>query len=666
MFTNRYTAGGEPTDSEQNTPLSNAAESLGSKGRFKASLDGFRPRQNQQQMAAAIESALDNQSILVTESGTGTGKTFAYLVPALLSGKRIIISTGTKHLQEQLFNIDLPRVREILEVPVTASLLKGRSNYLCLHRLKGAGAPGVGEGANVTTALATIGRWSEQTRDGDIAGLAELSEDSPVWRLVTSTSDNCLGGRCPDYEQCYVQQARKRALESEIVVVNHHLFFADLSLKEEGFGQLLPGAEAVIFDEAHQLPDIASLFFGSSLSRQQLMSLCRDSTKEELGEKSGVRGLKQAIGTLEKAVADFHLAMGRKTGRGPWASLREKKLYDAHTQMGEALSNLGALLDQAGTKGEGLASCATRAADLLERYYRFVDQTGDDYIAWYDNSERNFTLYLTPLEVASAFAQTLEQEQRSWIFTSATLTIKGEFTHFTRQLGVEQAATGLWDSPFDYKSASLCYLPGGLPDPRHPDYTDKVIDVAVPVIEASGGRTFFLFTSFRALNRAAERLSSTIDFPILVQGKAPRSDLLRQFRQLGNAVLLGTSSFWEGVDVQGEALSCVIIDKLPFAAPDDPVLRARAEAMEKRGQNPFMEYQLPQAVIALKQGVGRLIRDEQDRGVLMLCDPRLGSKPYGRIFLASIPQIPRTNRLEDVESFFIDNANTAQKAEPAT
>ncbi|MGW8248463.1 MAG: ATP-dependent DNA helicase [Acidiferrobacterales bacterium] len=643
--------------------MSQAAQSLGPGGRFEASLDGFHPRKSQQQLARAIESALEHQSILVTESGTGTGKTFAYLVPALLSGKRIIISTGTKHLQEQLYNIDLPRVREILEVPVTTSLLKGRSNYLCLHRLKQAAAPGAQTGNEELTSLASIERWSMKTRDGDIAGHAGLSEDSPLWRLVTSNSENCLGSRCSDYEQCYVQQARKRALESEIVVVNHHLFFADLSLKEEGFGQLLPGAEAVIFDEAHQLPEIASLFFGTSLSRQQLLALCRDTVKEELSEKSGVRGLKQATGILEKAVADFHLALRPRQGRGSWASLQDKKLFEAHSQMGEALSNLGDLLNQAGGKGEGLASCASRAGDLLERYYRFVDDTAVENIAWYENSDRNFTLYLTPLEVASTFSQTLEQDQRSWIFTSATLTIKGQFSHFTRQLGVEHADTGHWDSPFDYESISLCYLPRALPDPRHPDYTDRVIDAAVPVIKASGGRTFFLFTSFRALNRAADRLGALIEYPILVQGEAPRSELLQRFRSLGNAVLLGTSSFWEGVDVQGEALSCVIIDKLPFSAPDDPVLRARGEAMERRGQNPFMEYQLPQAVIALKQGVGRLIRSEQDRGVLMLCDPRLKSKPYGRVFLDSIPPIPRTDRLEDVESFFSDNAVETEEVE---
>ena len=636
--------------------MSQAAESLGPGGRFQASLDGFTPRQSQQQLASAIESALENQSVLVTESGTGTGKTFAYLVPALLSGKRVIISTGTKHLQEQLFNIDLPRVREILEVPVTTSLLKGRANYLCLHRMKQAVVPGANTENAETESLAGIEAWSRQTRDGDIAGHTGLPEDSVLWRLVTSSSENCLGSRCPDYERCFVQQARKRALESEILVVNHHLFFADLSLKEEGFGQLLPGAEAVIFDEAHQLPEIASLFFGTSLSRQQLIALCRDSIKEELSEKSGVRGLKQAIGTLEKAVADFHLAMGVRQTRGSWTSLQDKKLFAAHSHLGEALSGLGELLNQAGSKGEGLASCASRAGDLLDRFYRFVDNADGENIAWYDNSDRNFTLYLTPLEVASTFSQTLEQEHRSWVFTSATLTIKGEFSHFTRQLGVEHAESGHWDSPFDYQSISLCYMPRGLPDPRHTDYTDRVIEAAVPVINASGGRTFFLFTSFRALNRAAERLKSLIGYPLLVQGEAPRSELLLRFRQLGNAVLLGTSSFWEGVDVQGEALSCVIIDKLPFAAPDDPVLKARGEAMEKRGQNPFMEYQLPQAVIALKQGVGRLIRNETDRGVLMLCDPRLTSKSYGRVFLDSIPPIPRTDRVEDVESFFSDNA----------
>ena len=627
-----------------------SAETLGPTGRFNAHIDGFKPRTGQQEMAAAIESALNTASVLVTESGTGTGKTYAYLVPALLSGKRVVISTGTKHLQEQIFRIDLPRVREILETPVTATLLKGRANYLCQHRLTQTEMAGVLDAPDAE--LEGIRRWAGQTEDGDIAGYQALPEDSPLWRQVTSTSENCLGSRCEDYERCHVRRARKRAMESEVVVVNHHLFFADLSLKEDGFGQLLPGAEAVIFDEAHQLPEIASLFYGTSLSRQQLAGLCRDALAEELKEKSGVKSLRPAIDHLEKATADFHLALGKQNPRGSWQSISNNKTLLAQGNLGEALSELSAALELAAAHGDGLLNCAARAADLLDRFYRFVDDKGQDYIPWYENLPRNFTLYLTPLEVASAFTQTLEQEPRSWIFTSATLTINGAFDHFLQKLGLEHAQTGRWDSPFDYQNRSLCYLPSGLPDPRSDRYTEQLLDHAVPVIKASAGRAFFLFTSYRALNLIAGRLPAMIDFPILVQGEAPRSELLRRFRELGNAVLLGTSSFWEGVDVQGEALSCVIIDKLPFAAPDDPVLKARAEAMERQGRNPFMDYQLPQAVIALKQGVGRLIRDERDRGVLVLCDPRLRSKPYGRLFLASLPPMPRTDRLENVQSFF--------------
>ena len=623
---------------------------MGPAGRFNSHIDGFKPRAGQQEMAAAIESALDSASVLVTESGTGTGKTYAYLVPALLSGKRVVISTGTKHLQEQIFRIDLPRVREILETPVTATLLKGRANYLCLHRLAQTEVTGVAD--EIRAELAGVRQWAGQTEDGDIAGYRALPEDSPLWRQVTSTSDNCLGSRCNDYERCHVRRARKRAMESEIVVVNHHLFFADLSLKEEGFGQLLPGAEAVIFDEAHQLPEIASLFYGTSISRQQLIGLCRDALAEELKEKSGVKNLRPAIEQLEKAVADFHLALGDPNNRGSWQSMSSKKTALAQTALGEALSGLLAVLETAAVHGEGLTNCAARASDLLDRFYRFTDDQGQDYIPWYENIPRNFTLYLTPLEVASAFTQTIEQEPRAWIFTSATLTINGGFDHFLQKLGLEHAETGRWDSPFDYQRRSLCYLPAGLPDPRSETYTGTLLEHAVPVIKASAGRAFFLFTSYRALNIIAGKLPALIDFPVLVQGEAPRSELLRRFRELGNAVLLGTSSFWEGVDVQGEALSCVIIDKLPFAAPDDPVLKARAEAMEQQARNPFMEYQLPQAVIALKQGVGRLIRDERDRGVLVLCDPRLRGKPYGRLFLASLPPMPRTDRLENVQSFF--------------
>lgn len=632
--------------------MSHAADSLGPDGSFAAHVDQFTPRPEQQQMASAIEAAIDHDGIFVAESGTGTGKTFAYLVPALASGKKVLISTGTKHLQDQIFNNDLPLVRQVLEVPVSAALLKGRVNYLCLEHLKRAEERAAGIDDAAVRELALIRSWQATTKDGDIAGNTTVPEDSPHWRDVTSTTDNCLGSKCEDYDACYVRQARKAALEADVVVINHHLFFADLVLREEGFGQLLPGAQAVIFDEAHQLPEIATAFFGTTVSGHQIQSLCRDCTAADLKEQSGIDGFRKTFDELDKAAADFRLAMGRASTRGSWSMLKGEKFHAAKDELAEAMEHAAAVLEQAAPRGEALANCQGRMADLLERYYRLIDEQSDDQITWFETGERSFQLHQTPMEVSSAFAQTLEMEPRAWVFTSATLAVKGDFTHFVNQLGLEHADTACWGSPYDYQNIALCYLPTGLPEPRHPEFVPAVIESAVPVIEASGGRAFFLFTSYRALRQAAEVLPDRIDYPILVQGEAPRSELIQRFRELGNAVLLGTSSFWEGVDVQGEALSCVIIDKLPFAAPDDPVLRARGEAMERQGRNPFMEYQVPQAVIALKQGVGRLIRSESDRGVLMLCDPRLTGKPYGKIFLASLPPMRQTRQLEDVQAFF--------------
>ncbi|HSW52909.1 MAG TPA: ATP-dependent DNA helicase, partial [Sulfuricaulis sp.] len=470
---------------------------------------------------------------------------------------------------------------------------------------------------------------------------------------VTSTRENCLGSQCPKFRNCHVNAARREALAADVVVVNHHLFFADLALREEGFGQLLPGVEAVIFDEAHQLPEVASNFLGISLSSHQLVSLCRDSIAEDLKEHSGVAGLPAAAQALEKAVADFRLTFGVEPRRDAWDKLENARaVHAALAEVKTRLMNLSAALDQAAGKGQGLANGARRASDLLDRLLMISESTPSDYVAWFETTARSFMLYLTPLDIAASFRSHTGNGKKAWIFTSATLAVKKSFAHFQARLGLEDAETGLWDSPFDYAQQTLLYIPSGLPVPSAPDYTDRVLDAALPVLRASRGRAFILFTSHRALKAAAARLRDALDYPLLVQGDAPRSELLRRFRELGNAVLLGTSSFWEGVDVRGEALSCVIIDKLPFASPDDPVLQARAAAMEQAGRSPFADYQLPEAVITLKQGVGRLIRDESDHGVLVLCDPRLLSKGYGKTFLASLPPMPSTRDLAEVQRFF--------------
>ncbi|MBI3546867.1 MAG: ATP-dependent DNA helicase [Gammaproteobacteria bacterium] len=604
-------------------------------------------------MAASIEQTLADYSTFIAESGTGTGKTFAYLVPALLSGKKILISTGTRHLQDQLYHRDLPLVRDALSIPITAALLKGRANYLCRYRLERTETEARFAAKRDQSDLIKIRDWAGRTQRGDISELNTIAEDSDLWPQVTSNAENCLGGDCAHYDACFVNRARREALAADVVVVNHHLFFADLVLREEGFGQLLPGVEAVIFDEAHQLAEVASNFFGMNLSGHQLYSLCRDVVAEELKEHSGIAELLGTAQSMEKAVADFRLAFGVEPKRDAWSKLdNSKPFHAALKQLKTSLSNLVAVLEVAAAKGQGLANCARRASELLDRLLTISENPPPDYIAWFETTARGFTLSLTPLDISASFRACASAGKKSWVFTSATLAINKKFSHFQAQLGLEEGATGLWDSPFDNAKKTLLYLPKNLPEPSAPDYTRRVIETALPVLQASRGRAFFLFTSHRALKVAAEQLRDKLDYPLLVQGDAPRSEMLRRFRAAGNAILLGTGSFWEGVDVRGEALSCVIIDKLPFASPDDPVLQARARSMEQAGRSPFMEYQLPEAVIALKQGVGRLIRDENDRGVLVLCDPRLRSKGYGKIFLASLPPMPVTHQLEDVARFF--------------
>ena len=601
---------------------------LGFDGPLAGRQEGFTPRRAQQEMATCIEQALADYSVFIAESGTGTGKTFAYLVPALLSGKKILISTGTRHLQDQLYHRDLPIVRDALAVPVTTALLKGRSNYLCRYRLERAETEGHLNGRRDQSNLALIRKWSGRTQRGDIAEISRIPEDSGLWPLVTSTTDNCLGSGCGHYDECFVNRARREALAADVVVVNHHLFFADLALREEGFGQLLPGVEAVIFDEAHQLPEVASNFLGISLSGHQLVSLCRDAIAEDLNEHSGVAGLPPATQSLEKAVADFRLAFGVEPRRDAWEKLENTKaVHVALAELKSRLTDLSAVLDIAAGKGQGLANCARRASDLLDRLMMISESPPSEYVAWFETMARSFTLYLTPLDIAASFREHTGNGKKAWIFTSATLAIKKSFTHFQARLGLEEAETGLWDSPFDYAQQTLLYIPPGLPAPSAPDYTDRVIEASLPVLKASRGRAFILFTSHRALKAATARLRDKLEYPLLVQGDAPRSELLRRFRDMGNAVLLGTSSFWEGVDVRGEALSCVIIDKLPFASPDDPVLQARAAAMEQTGRSPFSEYQLPEAVITLKQGeklrgcVGSL-RFARAQGRRPIGDPR--------------------------------------------
>ena len=594
-------------------------------------------------MAAAVGRALALDESLIVEAGTGTGKTFAYLVPALLSGRSIIISTGTRTLQDQLFRRDVPMLARALGAPVRIALLKGRSNYLCRHRLELAMQqrsllPPPRGSARV---LARVSRWAGVTKTGDLAELTDLPEQSPVWPTITSTRENCLGQECAQYARCHVVEARRAAQAADIVVVNHHLLLADLALKDEGFGDLLPGADAVILDEAHQIPDIAAQFFGQSFAARAVQFLLKDIAAEILA--AGVRAptVDDLLKTVSALLDTLRSSLAGGAGRYEWEQLSDDFLetlpaIEASLQaLAEELEGLGA--------GAGTANCGRRAGSLAVQLSTLSACAEEAGIRWVDANTSGLSLHFTPFEVAARLRQFVEARPSAWVFTSATLAIGDDFAHFAGRIGLPEARTLKIDSPFDYKNQARLYLPRDMPDPQHPTYARKFIEACAPLIEASGGRAFLLFTSYRALAEGVTALDACFPrppFPVLVQGQAPREALLQRFRELGNAVLLATGSFWEGVDVKGEALAIVAIDKLPFASPDDPLLRARLEGIRRAGGNPFMQYQLPQAVLALKQGVGRLIRDFDDFGVIVLGDPRLTTKPYGSVFLSALPPSP--------------------------
>ncbi|HRE55966.1 MAG TPA: ATP-dependent DNA helicase [Candidatus Competibacter sp.] len=605
-------------------------------------------------MAEAVAAVMEEGGTLVVEAGTGTGKTYAYLVPALLSGMRVIISTGTRHLQDQLFQRDLPVVRQALDLPVRVALLKGRGNYLCRYRLHAVQESGWLASREQVAELKRIHSWARRTRGGDIAEVSNVPEASPLWPRVTSTVDNCLGQECPQLSDCFLAKARREALAADVLVINHHLFCADMAMKETGFAELLPGAEAIILDEAHQLPEIASQFFGKSLSNRQLLELARDTVVEQAREAADFSDLRQCAQQLDPATAALREALGLADRRAPWREVADQPMVRAALdEMNAVLARLRLALKEAAQRGKGLENCHRRAEDLAQRLTALTGaESRPDNVRWFETRGRAFTLSLTPLDIAPAFRGRMANQPGAWIFTSATLAVGQGFDHFTARLGVSDHAALRLDSPFDFARNTVLYQPPGLPDPGSPRYTAALVEAILPVLAASRGRAFLLFTSYRALHEAAALLAGRLDYPLLVQGERSKATLLREFRDLGNAVLLGTASFWEGVDVRGEALSCVIIDRLPFAAPGDPVMQARIESLRQQGQDPFMSYQLPQAVIALKQGAGRLIRDVSDRGVLVLGDPRVSSKFYGRVFLDSLPPMPRTRDFDAVRAFF--------------
>jgi ATP-dependent DNA helicase DinG len=558
----------------------------------------------------------------------------------------VVISTGTRNLQDQLYSGDLPTVAAAIGRPVRVALLKGRANYLCEHRLGLAMQGGGGWQSDLPRVVA----WARITRSGDIAEATGIAEDAAVWGRVTSTADDCLGAQCPEYSQCHVVRARRAAQESDIVIVNHHLLLADLALKEEGFGELLPGADAVIVDEAHQFPDIATQFFGTAVTQRQMTGLTRDAEAEAL-RCGGSAALAEGIAAVTRSAREGRLALGVEPKRTPWAELPDV-CVEQFEALAAAIELLSSGLDALAGVSVGLDACRRRAVDLATRLACVLSADAGDGLRWVEVFPQSFALHLTPLDAAGSLGAAMSSRACAWVFTSATLAVGDDFGHFFSRMGLSDAHALRLDSPFDFERNALLYQPAGMPDPAAPGYTRRVVDEAWPLLDASEGRAFLLFTSYRALREAeAELARRECRFPVLVQGSAPRDELLRRFRELGNAVLLGTGSFWEGVDVRGPALSLVVIDKLPFASPSDPLLQARLAAVRERGGEPFRELQLPQAVIALKQGVGRLIRDVDDRGVMMLCDPRLRTRPYGAVFFASLPPMRRAASGDEATRF---------------
>ena len=632
-------------------------------GTLARTLPGFRFRPQQLAMAQAVAEAIAARRQLVAEAGTGTGKTLAYLVPALLYGGKVIVSTGTKTLQDQLFDRDLPLIRDALKLPVTIAVLKGRANYVCHYHLERAAREGRLPSRDDARHLTRIVSFAQASLRGDRAELADVPEHATIWPLVTSTRENCLGGNCPFHRECFVMKARKEALDADVVVVNHHLFFADMALRDSGVAELLPSVEVAIFDEAHQLPDTATLFFGEQVTAGQVADLARDA---EVAARTGARDvpeLPDAAAALQPALRKLRLACGEATGKFAQERIAEAPGFaPALDALAAALDMLATEMTRFAERSEELAQIARRAQETADRLARWQaglrggNDDDADWIRWIDVTPQGFQLHASPLSVADIFRRQVDATGRAWIFTSATLAVGRSFEHYTAQLGLTEADTGCWDSPFDYAAQGLLYVPRDLPAPNSREHTEAIVDAALPILRASGVRAFLLFTTLRALNLARERLCAALarenlDFPVLVQGDGSRTELLMRFRMLGDAVLLGSASFWEGVDVPGDALSVVVIDKLPFAPPDDPLLAARLARLTRNGGNAFMDWQLPQAAISLKQGAGRLIRTETDRGVLMIGDPRLTDKPYGRRIWQSLPPMRRTRELDDVLAF---------------
>lgn len=621
-------------------------------GPLALSIDGYSPRQPQIDMAVAVEDALKTSSQLVVEAGTGTGKTFAYLAPALKSKGKTIISTGSKALQEQLYHRDLPVLVKALGAAKKTALLKGRANYLCTYRLTQHVAHVPTDDPDVMHQLAMVAKFASETHTGDLADCIGIEEDAKVLPYVSSTADNCLGKECPDFQECYIRKARLKAGDADVVVINHHLFFADMAVKESGFAELMPNADAYIFDEAHQLSEIASDYFGETMSTKKLVDLINDLRAIYRAEIPDMLQLGKSLNKLETSVADLRLQFGVEGSRGDWREkLSNKLICSALHRVISDLEFVYQVLKHCLERSDKIEHPFERVLAFKGQLERVFDtaQTGFSY--WYETTRRYLTINITPLNVSAKFALMMKESGAGFVFTSATLSVDNELTHFNASLGLKPKQSMMVDSPFDYENQALLCLPRYLPQSHEDNMPHAIVKLTLELIKSAKGRCFVLFTSYRMMHLVAEGLTTQMDYPVYMQGQMSKRIILEKFTRHGNAVLLGTASFWEGVDVRGSTLSCVIIDKLPFAAPDDPLLQARMQDCQMQGMDPFAHIQLPQAVIALKQGVGRLIRDNKDKGVLVICDNRLVTRQYGQVFLKSLPPMRRTRSLEDANTF---------------
>ncbi len=625
---------------------------LGANGIIGEQIDNFKPRASQLAMAQLIDQAIAAGESRIIEASTGIGKSFAYLVPVFLSDKKAVISTGTKNLQDQLYDKDIPLINKIMVNAKKTALLKGRSNYCCVYRVEKFRQQKYFQSRTMASLFATLSEWADSSETGDISEFSNIPENDRLWFYATSSADNCLGGECPDFDRCFVVKARKKAMDADVVVVNHHLYFSDLALKQDGFGAILPETEVLIFDEAHQLPDIASLFFGTTLSMRQIELLSKDARDAEVAEAADSKQLQLPSERLSKTVADFRLALGGFPQKSDWARIQyAPPVQQALEALQKAISELLEILKLLASRGKELASCYRRL-EVIDAALKLFLEPQESQVSWYEWSERGFRLMVSPLEVAEDFREKLEASSvDSVFFTSATLSSQQSFKYYGQRLGIADIEARQFDSPFDYQTQAMLYVPTHLPDPSDAAYADAFGELCLEMIEATHGHCFILFTSYRMLSWTAEFLRTRIDNPLFVQGDLQRSELLHQYLQTSEPVLLGTNSFWEGVDVKGDRLRCVIIDKLPFKSPQDPLYRKRLELANQGGGNAFVDVQIPEATISLRQGVGRLIRDIDDKGVVVLCDNRLNSKSYGRKLLDSLPPMKRTDDLAEVKQF---------------